>query len=212
VDEDMSIVDLPESATTSGAKLVERMARSAGREASSMTVVFSTYQSLQAVHEAQAEHGLPDFDLIVCDEAHRTTGVTLAGEDESSFVRVHDPAYVRAAKRLYMTATPRLYAPKADGGDTVVVVADDLGGWHRQRWPGTTWRTCRTFRRLGWTRATTRAIDPGGSAAQPKTCLQGDVAERPSRCPAALICSISPLARCTVVTKPATSRRRATSI
>jgi predicted helicase len=31
--------------------------------------------------------GMPDFDLIICDEAHRTTGVTLAGEDESQFVR-----------------------------------------------------------------------------------------------------------------------------
>src|SRR5205807_8654114 len=54
-----------------------------------MTVVFSTYQSIQAVSEAQTL-GLPQFDLIICDEAHRTTGVTLMGEDESHFVKVHD--------------------------------------------------------------------------------------------------------------------------
>ena len=41
-----------------------------------MTVVFSTYQSIEAVSKAQ-KAGLPDFDLIICDEAHRTTGVTL---------------------------------------------------------------------------------------------------------------------------------------
>ncbi|MEJ7743200.1 MAG: hypothetical protein WKF73_11965 [Nocardioidaceae bacterium] len=45
------------------------------------------------------------FDLVVCDEAHRTTGVTVAGEDESAFVRVHDQGFLRARKRLYMTAT-----------------------------------------------------------------------------------------------------------
>ena len=47
-----------------------------------MTVVFSTYQSIDAVSKAQ-KAGLPEFDLIICDEAHRTTGVTLTGEDES---------------------------------------------------------------------------------------------------------------------------------
>jgi len=97
-EEDMSVVDLAEPATTSSAKLMERMQRSADRAAESMTVVFSTYQSLQAVHEAQAL-GLGRFDLVVCDEAHRTTGVTFAGEDESAFVRIHDPSYVKAAKR-----------------------------------------------------------------------------------------------------------------
>ena len=53
------------------------------------------------------------FDLIICDEAHRTTGVTLSDEDESAFVRVHDNDFIRAKKRLYMTATPRLYHDSA---------------------------------------------------------------------------------------------------
>ncbi|WFC40843.1 type ISP restriction/modification enzyme [Pseudoxanthomonas sp. SE1] len=79
-----------------------------------MTVVFSTYHSIGVIHNAQ-EQGLADFDLIVCDEAHRTTGVSFEGdEEESAFVRVHDAAYIRAAKRLYMTATPRIYSAEAE--------------------------------------------------------------------------------------------------
>ncbi len=60
-----------------------------------LTTVFSTYQSIQAVSDAlkilSHEKGQrAHFDLVICDEAHRTTGVTLADEDESAFVRVHD--------------------------------------------------------------------------------------------------------------------------
>ena len=84
-----------------------------------MTVVFSTYQSLAAVADAQAKHGLPDFDLIICDEAHRTTGAKLLGEEASAFIRVHDGDYIKGAKRLYMTATPRVYS------DTAKKVADE---------------------------------------------------------------------------------------
>ena len=74
-----------------------------------MTVVFSTYQSIQVISQAQNKHKLPEFDLIVCDEAHRTTGVTLSDEDESNFVKVHDQKHIQGKKRIYMTATPRVY-------------------------------------------------------------------------------------------------------
>jgi predicted helicase len=77
-----------------------------------MTVVFSTYQSIAVIAKAQAvllKNGFPEFDLIVCDEAHRTTGYTEPGTDDSAFVKVHDANYLKAKKRLYMTATPRLY-------------------------------------------------------------------------------------------------------
>jgi predicted helicase len=47
--------------------------------------------------------------LIICDEAHRTTGYTEPGMDDSAFVKVHDADFIKAKKRLYMTATPRLY-------------------------------------------------------------------------------------------------------
>lgn len=78
-----------------------------------MSVVFSTYHSIEVISRAQHEHGLPAFDLIVCDEAHRTTGATFESEGESNFVKVHDGDYIRAAKRLYMTATPRIYGDNA---------------------------------------------------------------------------------------------------
>lgn len=75
-----------------------------------MLVVFSTYQSIERIAAAQGALGDElTFDLIICDEAHRTTGVTLKGDDESAFVRVHDNNFIRAKKRMYMTATPRLY-------------------------------------------------------------------------------------------------------
>lgn len=78
-----------------------------------MSVVFSTYHSIDVIHQAQHQFGLPQFDLIVCDEAHRTTGQTFDDEDESAFVRVHDGEYIRGEKRLYMTATPRIYGEVA---------------------------------------------------------------------------------------------------
>ncbi len=77
-----------------------------------MTVVFSTYQSIDVISKAQKvllQNGFPEFDLIICDEAHRTTGYTEAGMDDSAFVKVHDADYIKSKKRLYMTATPRLY-------------------------------------------------------------------------------------------------------
>jgi predicted helicase len=102
--------DLAFPATTKPARLAEVATPDSS---DTMTVVFSTYQSIQVISDAQKLHGLPEFDLIICDEAHRTTGVTLAGEDESNFVRIHDNDHVESKKRLYMTATPRIYGEKA---------------------------------------------------------------------------------------------------
>ncbi|MGN8131514.1 DEAD/DEAH box helicase [Paenarthrobacter sp. 22069] len=103
---DVAIHDLQIPATTDGKTLVEAMGKKELDEG--MTVVFSTYQSIEAVSEAQRA-GLPDFDLIICDEAHRTTGATLAGAPESHFVKVHRNDVIAGGKRLYMTATPRLF-------------------------------------------------------------------------------------------------------
>ncbi|WP_375683757.1 helicase-related protein, partial [Bartonella sp. AP285QHHD] len=81
--------------------------------ADAMTVVFSTYHSIQVISDAQKEHGLPEFDLIICDEAHRTTGVVLGTEKhESEFIKVHDNSIIRGKKRLYMTATPKIFSDK----------------------------------------------------------------------------------------------------
>jgi len=78
-----------------------------------MSVVFSTYHSIEVVSRAQQGFGLGDFDLIICDEAHRTTGATFDNDDESAFVKIHDAGFIKASKRLYMTATPRIYGDLA---------------------------------------------------------------------------------------------------
>jgi predicted helicase len=83
-------------------------------DAQHMSVIFSTYHSLDVISRAQKTFGLPEFDLVICDEAHRTTGATFENDDkESNFVRVHDNDFLKAAKCLYMTATPRIYADSA---------------------------------------------------------------------------------------------------
>lgn len=98
--------DLDYPATTNAAKLASKAAQTAPDR---MTVVFSTYQSIQVISDAQKLHGFPEFDLIICDEAHRTTGATLAGEDESNFVKIHNQDFIAGKKRVYMTATPRVF-------------------------------------------------------------------------------------------------------
>jgi predicted helicase len=94
-----------------------------------LTVIFSTYQSIQAISEAQ-QKGLPEIDLIICDEAHRTTGITITGTDESYFTKVHDQDFLKAKKRLYMTATPRIYSDdtkvQAKENDASLYSMDDL--------------------------------------------------------------------------------------
>lgn len=98
-------------ATTDSKKLAAEARRAQSNE--HMTVVYSTYHSIEVISKAQLEHGMPEFDLIICDEAHRTTGASFEGEDESAFVRVHDATFIHAKRRLYMTATPRIYGDSA---------------------------------------------------------------------------------------------------
>ena len=112
---DITIHDLAYPATTDAKKLAAKCTT----HDDAMTVIFSTYQSIQVISDAQ-KHGLADFDLIICDEAHRTTGATLAGADESNFVKIHDNGFIRGNKRVYMTATPRIFS------DTVKTKANEV--------------------------------------------------------------------------------------
>jgi predicted helicase len=128
--EDMSVQDLALPATTEARTIADRAHAIERSSHCELLVVFSTYQSLQAIADAQGvRDGLGEFDLIICDEAHRTTGATIAGKEESYFVKVHDNAFIRARKRLYMTATPRLYGDtaksKALDNDIVICSMDD---------------------------------------------------------------------------------------
>ena len=118
-------IDLALPATTDPAKITGQYR---AFKPGGLTVIFSTYHSIGAIEAAQKE-GLPEFGLVICDEAHRTTGVTLSGDDEAVFVHVHDNGRIKAKKRLYMTATPRLYhddaKAKAKLHDAVLCSMDD---------------------------------------------------------------------------------------
>jgi predicted helicase len=123
---EVSLNDLAFPATTDAGKLSDQVKNA---NADRMTVVFSTYHSIDVISSAQNDHGLDDFDLIICDEAHRTTGATLVGEDESNFVRIHNNDDVKGKKRLYMTATPRIFGEtakkKAEDGEVALASMDD---------------------------------------------------------------------------------------
>lgn len=120
-----AIAELIFPASTDADKFSERYNNLCGDV---MKVVFSTYQSIEVVKEGQDRCGF-EFDLIICDEAHRTTGVTLSDDDKSSFVKIHDADYIKGRKRLYMTATPRVYGEalktKAKDNDAILCSMDD---------------------------------------------------------------------------------------
>ena len=99
-----------------------------------MTKPIQGHHSSASRSRAQLEYGLGEFDLVICDEAHRTTGVSYDDADESNFVKVHDGEFIRAKKRLYMTATPRIYSDSAEA----VAERDNatLYGMNKEEWFG----------------------------------------------------------------------------
>lgn len=115
------LTDIPFPATTNARTIAQRFRR----KDNALNVVFSTYQSIQVIHDAQ-QLGLLGFDMIICDEAHRTTGVM---DDESAFREIHKDSFVRGTKRVYMTATPRIFSSdaksKAQQGAIEIASMDD---------------------------------------------------------------------------------------
>ena len=105
-EEDLSPADLAFEATTDAESLIATW-RKQTHMSESMTVIFSTYQSLHKVKELQ-DNGFPVFDLVICDEAHRTAGVSNSNDD-ANFQLIHDDSFIKARKRLYMTATPKVF-------------------------------------------------------------------------------------------------------
>jgi predicted helicase len=129
-----STVDLALPASTDVKKIVKQFEEIEMLEKSGLTVVFSTYQSIDVIAQTQERlksvgSRFSTFDIVICDEAHRTTGVTLKDSDESHFVKVHDNNFIDSKKRLYMTATPRLYGEesksKAEQSSAVLCSMDD---------------------------------------------------------------------------------------
>ncbi|GAA7318760.1 DEAD/DEAH box helicase family protein [Helicobacter pylori] len=94
-------------------------------------IIFSTYQSALRIQEAQ-RMGLDGIDLIICDEAHRTVGAMYSSnerDDKNAFTLCHSDEHIKAKKRLYMTATPKVYSEsskaKAKESDNVIYSMDD---------------------------------------------------------------------------------------
>lgn len=132
--ETFSVVDLAIPASTNVPSILKQFEYFEMTNKKGLTVVFSTYQSIDVIAATQKRlesigSKYDKFDLIICDEAHRTTGVTLAGNDESSFVKVHDNGFINSDRRIYMTATPRLYGEdskrKAEESSAVICSMDD---------------------------------------------------------------------------------------
>ncbi|GAA8303836.1 DEAD/DEAH box helicase family protein [Helicobacter pylori] len=94
-------------------------------------IIFSTYQSALRIQEAQ-RMGLDEIDLVICDEAHRTVGAMYSSnerDDKNAFTLCHSDEHIKAKKRLYMTATPKVYSEsskaKAKESDNVIYSMDD---------------------------------------------------------------------------------------
>ncbi|MDR1870356.1 MAG: DEAD/DEAH box helicase family protein [Deltaproteobacteria bacterium] len=133
-------------ASTNVESIVKQIRKGEQRFSDRLTVVFSTYQSIDRVSEALKKLN-KTVDLIICDEAHRTTGAIFEKPSNkqtdkqsdnastkkemkvSDFVKVHDDAFIKATKRLYMTATPRIYHPdskkKAEESSIILCSMDD---------------------------------------------------------------------------------------
>ncbi|WP_168382621.1 DEAD/DEAH box helicase [Acinetobacter indicus] len=117
--------ELQYPATTDAKKLAENVEKH--HDADHMTVVFSTYHSINTVSDAQNDYQMGEFDLIICDEAHRTTGSTHDSELDSNFVKIHDGGFILGKKRIYMTATPRIFSDdvKTNATDFTLYSMDD---------------------------------------------------------------------------------------
>lgn len=132
--DDMSVVDLALPASTNVPNIIRQYELAKQQHTDGMIVVFSTYQSIDVISQAQEginkrEKDSCIFDLVICDEAHRTTGVILRDKEEAAFTKVHNNDCIVAKKRMYMTATPRLYTDaskqKAQANDAILCSMDD---------------------------------------------------------------------------------------
>ena len=138
--EDIGLSELECRVTTDPAAIAALL----NEESAGTRAVFCTYQSLPQAMAAQSEHGAPPFDLTIADEAHRTTGVDRAAsglEGTGAFQAVHSEDRLKSRKRLYMTATPRIYSAasraslRSKGIETVDMGDFDVYGPELHRLP-----------------------------------------------------------------------------
>ena len=108
--EDMSVSEAPYPVTSDPEEIKRFMLSGEDR------IIFCTYHSSPLIAEVQSDAAVPDFDLIIGDEAHRC-----AGKADSAFTTVLDGNAIRSHKRLFTTATPRMY------GNSVKAAAQERG-------------------------------------------------------------------------------------
>ncbi|MDC0913788.1 DEAD/DEAH box helicase family protein, partial [Paracoccaceae bacterium] len=97
--EDMALGEAPFS-VTSDLSVISDFISNDGHK-----VIFCTYQSSDLIAEVQSDNSINPFDLVIADEAHRCSG-----KSDAAFSKVLDDEAIRATKRLFTTATPRLYS------------------------------------------------------------------------------------------------------
>ena len=102
-DEEVSISELSIPPTTDAKQLKNQLKC---LPKNTMNVIFSTYHSIDVVSKSLNGKLV---EIALCDEAHRTTGL----EKESYFTKIHDDSNINAKKRIYMTATPKMYTDAA---------------------------------------------------------------------------------------------------
>ncbi|NHA85502.1 DEAD/DEAH box helicase [Helicobacter pylori] len=127
--DDIKFSELPLKASTRLEDILS--VRKKAQKENKRFIIFSTYQSALRIKEAQ-EAGLNGIDLIICDEAHRTVGAMYSSnerDDKNAFTLCHSDEHIKATKRLYMTATPKVYSEsskaKAKESDNVIYSMDD---------------------------------------------------------------------------------------
>lgn len=81
--------------------------------------VYATYASLPVLVAAHRDHALPRWHFCVIDEAHRT-----AGRLGKAWAAVHHDEQIPALRRLYQTATPRIWASEAMDDQPVATMDD----------------------------------------------------------------------------------------
>ncbi|WP_328911654.1 MULTISPECIES: Helicase associated domain protein [unclassified Streptomyces] len=83
-----------------------------------LVTVFATYASVGLGHlEGAHRAGLPAWSLAVVDEAHR-----VSGQAGRPWAAILDNARIPCDRRLFMTATPRLWAVKEDDRERAAAV------------------------------------------------------------------------------------------
>ena len=110
-DDDIDLLELPLTPSTRPSDI--QKAYHLAKKDSKRFIIFSTYQSSIRLKETQNLGFLDEIDLLICDEAHRSVGAMYSGAQKdtlNAFTLCHSDENIKAKKRVYMTATPKVYS------------------------------------------------------------------------------------------------------